>query len=270
MGDRRRSHAGSRIVRNRVRISPNRGGTTRAAPASIRTEAAHWPVGQGRSTPRRNQPARTTAIAMPTTATATGNSLYALYNRTMRADSFSAGVESSAAAAMLAAGGALHAQNAPPAPQTPAAAPPAGRPGTDPSLTGGRHPAQLRHHLDRRDRPRQQGPVHRRPEEGRLRSLRGRREAGRDLVPAHPRRPRLQRSPRPAAAADGRHHPAGEQADQRCGGADLADFRRRPAPGLSRTPAGSRISSRRSRTSWCTKGTCSASSRPGRRRSRST
>ena len=91
-------------------------------------------------------------------------------------------------------------------------------------------PANVRRRHAGRHRSRQQRAVHREPEEGRLRRLRGRRQAGSDFVPADARRARLQRSGAAAAAADGRHHPAAEQADQRRGRPHLADLRRRPAP----------------------------------------
>jgi hypothetical protein len=54
------------------------------------------------------------------------------------------------------------------------------------------HPPRLRHRHAGRDRPRQPGPVRRRPQEGRVRDLRGRREAGDHLVRADARRPHLQ------------------------------------------------------------------------------
>ena len=60
-----------------------------------------------------------------------------LYNRTMRAIEFQRALKVSVAAAMLAAGGALHAQNAPPKPQPPSGAqPPAGQEPARPTQGG--------------------------------------------------------------------------------------------------------------------------------------
>ena len=65
------------------------------------------------------------------------------------------------------------------APPATAQQPSPDKPVIAPVNAGSGHPAELRHRLDRRDRPRQQGPVHRGSQEGRLRRLRRRRQAGR-------------------------------------------------------------------------------------------
>ena len=128
---------------------------------------------------------------------------------------------------------------------------------------GGVIRTDVRHHHDRRDRPRQQRAVHRRSEERRFEILEdGVKQEVVSFLLTHGGRVYNASAP-PPAPHDGRHHPAAEQADQRRRRPHLPDLRRRPAPGLPATPAASGISSRKSRRSWCTKATCSASSRRG-------
>ena len=104
--------------------------------------------------------------------------------------------------------------------------------------TGDSHGRRTDH--DRRDRPRQPRTVHRRPEERRVRDLRGRRQAGIGVVHADPRRSRVQRRAAATAAAAGRHHPATGAPDQRRRRADLPHLCRRPPPGLPQHRADSR------------------------------
>ena len=71
-------------------------------------------------------------------------------------------------------------------------------------------PGRSRH--ERRHRPRRQGQLHPRPEEGRIRDLRRRREAGHLVDDGGHRRPRDQRAGAAAAAAARGDHPAADRA----------------------------------------------------------
>ena len=104
---------------------------------------------------------------------------------------------------------------------------PAATPPTHAGQTDIQSPGRSRH--ERHHRPRRQGQLRPRPEEGRIRDLRRRRQAGHLVDDGRHRRARDQRAGAAAAAAAGGHHPAADAAAHRRVGPHLPVLRRRSA-----------------------------------------